>query len=314
MVIKMDIDNQILENFINIYSGILANNQKFATKKETIDIITDDIIYEFDLKEFVELKEKYNLEYIAEGKSDFERAVSLLKYFSPKLTHSSWYDNHIECNALRLLEYSFDNPNQGINCLNKSKILEECLLAIGIYARRVGVMPYSPYDFDNHVVVEMFDRSLNKWIMLDPTTNGYFIDENKHPLSLLEIRDKFANDEFVTYIDANFNLLEYNSLEKLEELKESNLEQNVYICKNLFYFTIDKKSTFGYDGNSHIFLPTSFSLKSHMIQNLKYRIKHMPKEYEDFIEDAKKRLEKIQKRNEFQITDINVMIKSPLDK
>ena len=107
MVIKMDIDNQILENFLNIYSGILANNQKFVTEKETIDIITDDIIYEFDLKEFVELKEKYNLEYIAEGKSDFERAVSLLMYFSPKLTHSSWYDNHIECNALRLLEYSF---------------------------------------------------------------------------------------------------------------------------------------------------------------------------------------------------------------
>ena len=32
-------------------------------------------------------------------------------------------------------------------------------------------MPYSPYDFDNHVVVEIYDK---KWIMLDPTTDGIF--------------------------------------------------------------------------------------------------------------------------------------------
>ena len=37
-----------------------------------------------------------------------------------------------------------------------------------------------------------------------------------------------------------------------------------------------------------------------MIQNLKYRIKYMPKEYEDFIEDTKKRLEKIQKEMSFK--------------
>ena len=47
-------------------------------------------------------------------------------------------------------------------------------------------MPYSPYDFDNHVVVEIYDK---KWIMLDPTIDGIFIDENRTPLSLLEIRE-----------------------------------------------------------------------------------------------------------------------------
>ncbi len=59
-------------------------------------------------------------------------------------------------------------------------------------------LPYSPYDFDNHVVTEIFDRKMNKWIMLDPTTNGYFIDENKTPLSMLEIRNKFKDLAFTT--------------------------------------------------------------------------------------------------------------------
>ena len=76
--------------------------------------------------------------------------------------------------------------------MNKSKILVECCLALGIYARHVCIMPYSPYDIGSHVVTEIFDRSLEKWVMLDPTTDGFFIDENKVALSLFEMRDKFA--------------------------------------------------------------------------------------------------------------------------
>ena len=191
---QKQIQKEVSQQSLDIFSGILFNNQLFKEGNNK------KITYNFDCPEFKTLKEKYNLEDIAGKGTDFRKAKRLLHYLAPRLTHSSWYDNHVPCNALDLLEYSLNNKEQGINCLNKSKILQECCLAIGIYARRVCIMPFSPYDFDNHVVTEIFDRKLNKWIMLDPTTDGIFVDENKMPLSLLEIREKFANDKFVTYV------------------------------------------------------------------------------------------------------------------
>lgn len=234
---QKQIQKEVSEQSLSIFSGILFNNQLFK------DGNNEKITYNFNCPEFIILKEKYNLEKIAGKGTDFIRAKRILHYLAPRLTHSSWYDNHVPCNALDLLEYSLNNKEQGINCLNKSKILQECCLAIGIYARRVCIMPFSPYDFDNHVVTEIFDRELNKWIMLDPTTDGLFIDEDKSPLSLLEIRKKFANDEFVTFFKST------ERLNDLEKLKENYVNENAYICKNLFYFYIDQDSTFGTTDN-----------------------------------------------------------------
>ena len=220
------IQNEVSQQSLGIYAGILFNNQIFIEGND------DEIVYNFDCPELITLKEKYNLEEIAGKGTDFKKAKRVLHYLAPRLTHSSWYDNHVPCNALDLLEYSLNNPEQGINCLNKAKILEECCLALGIYARRVCIMPYSPFDFDNHVVTEIYDRKLSKWIMLDPTTDGLFVDEKKTPLSLLEIREKFANDEFVTFVQSN------DSLKDLNKLKDKYIGESAYICKNLFYFYI----------------------------------------------------------------------------
>ena len=295
---KKEVYNQTL----NIYSGILANNMEFASGNN------EEIKYEFNLKQFKELKEKYQLEKIAGSGSDFTRSLKLLKYLAPRLTHSSWYDNSIKCNALRLLEYSLNNPNHGINCLNKSKILEECCLAIGIYARRVGIMPYSPFDFDNHVVTEIYDRNLKKWIMLDPTTNGYFIDEKMNPLSLLEMRNKFANDEKITFITSKDKLL----IENFEKYYDKYIEVNSYICKNLFYFTIDQDSTFGVTNRTLQFAPKGFSIKNKTLKNLKYRCDHLPEGLEEWQEMYFSQIRDLEKRDEYTLTDIRSMEKSPI--
>lgn len=293
------IEREISKQYLDIYSGILFNNKEFQKGND------EEIKYNFECIEYLELKEKYNLEKIAGNGSEFKQAKNLLHYLAPRLTHSSWYDNHIECNALRLLEYSLNNPNQGINCLNKSKILEECCLALGIYARRVCIMPYSPYDFDNHVVTEIYDSKLNKWIMLDPTTDGYFVDENKQPLSLLEIRNKFANNEFVTFV------LSTNNLKDLNKLKDKYINQNAYICKNLFYFYVDQDSTFGVTNKTLAFTPINYSIKYKTIANVKYRIKNLPKEYEDWKKALEDRLIKLEAYKEDERTSIEQMIKAP---
>lgn len=290
---------EISQQMLDIYCGILFNNQEFENGN------TDEIVYVFDCPEFEKLKSKYNLEEIAGKGSDFMRAKRLLHYLAPKLTHSSWYDNHIECNALRLLEYSLNNPEQGINCSNKSKILQECCLALGIYARRVFIMPFSPYDFDNHVVAEIYDRTLEKWIMLDPTTDGYFIDDNKMPLSLLEMRHKFANAEFITFV------LSKDSLKDIHRLREKYVETNSYICKNLFYFLVEKCSTFGAKGDYLRFIPANYSIKRTKQANQKYRINNLPKEYEHFRKGAEEELQRLEEYKEPPRTDIHSMLRKP---
>ena len=291
---------EIAQQMLDVYSGILFHYQEFESGN------AQEIIYEFDCPEFEELRNKYDLVKAAGKGSDFMRAKRLLHYLAPRLTHSSWYDNHIECNALRLLEYSLDNPAQGINCLNKSKILVECCMALGIFARRVRIMPFSPYDFDNHVVAEIYDRTLEKWIMLDPTTDGYFIDETKTPLSLLEMRSKFANAEFITFA------LSTDSLKDIQKLRVNHLETNMYICKNLFYFQIEQYSTFGEKDSYLQFVPLHYSIKRTNQANLKYRIDNLPAEYEDFRKELVERVPRLEQYQEPQRTNVESMQKKPI--
>ena len=290
---------EIAQQMLDVYSGTLFHNQEFENGN------ADEIIYEFDCPEYEELRNKYNLVKIAGNGSDFVRAKGLLHYLAPRLTHSSWYDNHIECNALRLLEYSLDNPEQGINCLNKSKILVECCMALGIYARRVSIMPFSPYDFDNHVVAEIYDRTLEKWIMLDPTTDGYFIDEAKTPLSLLEMRSKFANAAFITFV------LSIDSLKDIQKLRTKHLDTNMYICKNLFYFQVEQYSTFGEKNKFLQFIPLHYSIKRTKQANLKYRIENLPAEYEGFRKELEASVPRLEQYQEPQRTNIHSMAKKP---
>lgn len=289
----------IAQQMLDVYRGILFHNQEFESGNRS------ENIYEFECPAFEELRNQYDLVKIAGKGSDFARAKRLLHYLAPRLTHSPWYDNHIECNALRLLEYSLDNPEQGINCLNKSKILVECCLALGIYARRVRIMPFSPYDFDNHVVAEIYDRTLEKWIMLDPTTDGYFIDETKTPLSLLEMRSKFANAEFVTFVRSA------DSLKDIHKLRAKHLDKNMYICKNLFYFQVEQYSTFGEKGSFLYFVPLHYAIKQTLQANLQYRLANLPEEYDNLRKGLEERAAKLAQDPEPQRTDIQAMQKKP---
>lgn len=291
---------QINEEMLYIYSGILFHNQKFQEGNQ------EKIQYVLDCPEFAQLREKYALVEIAGKGGDFGRAKRLMHYLAPRLTHSSWYDNHVPCNALALLEYSQDAPEHGINCLNKAKILEECCLALGICARRVFIMPFSPYDFDNHVVTEIYDRKRQKWIVLDPTTDGYFVDEHKQPLSLLEMRERFANDRFVTFVHPG------DSLKDLRKLRDKYMDENAYICKNLFYFGTDQRCCFGEAEQTLWFCPDNFSIKSRKTRMVQFQIEHMPEEHKENVPVLKEALQKIQNSGEQTITCIEQLQTAPI--
>lgn len=207
----------------NMESGIIYNAIVFRDGENY------QLHYDFDHEENAELLDTYHVKEIACNGSEFEQAKNLMNEFSGRLTHKSNYDNHIAMNALDLLEYSLDNKKQGMNCRNKAQILNEMCLALGIYSRKVWIMPNSVYDNDCHVVNEVWDSSYCKWIMLDITNNMYWVDETGTPLSILEIREKIANQKFCTPVTAN------DKLNNLNESLDKNFDIFLYIAKNMVW-------------------------------------------------------------------------------
>ena len=224
-------------------AGILRNNITFAAGEDHI------FSYDFENAAYPQLIETYGIGDIAGTGTEFERALRLMNEFAPRLHHESYYDNHVDMNALALLEYSLDNKKQGINCRSKAQILNEMCLALGIYARKVWIMPYSGYDNDCHVVNEIWDTGLHKWVMLDITNDEYWVDETGMPLSVLEIREKGAMQKFCTPIKPG------DSLEDLESVKERYLADFLYIMKNMVYMEYCDAYGIGESDTTYLLFP-----------------------------------------------------------
>lgn len=230
-----------------ILSGILYNNQELRAGENY------DMIYDFDNEEYKVLVEKYGIEDIAGNCSEYKKALNLMNEFSKRLYHNSNYDNHIEMNALALLEYSLDNKKQGINCRGKSQIINEMCLALGIASRKIWIMPNSVYDNECHVVNEVWDSQLNKWVMFDITSNFYWVDENGTPLSAIEIRDHIANREFCTPVTPN------DDCSNLKKTLDKNYSNYLYIAKNMVYIEYMINNTVGETSDICVLLPVAFT-------------------------------------------------------
>lgn len=255
---------QSTEQIYIMEAGILHNEQAFRDGEDYV------IKYDFDNAEYPELLKKYGIEKTAGDGTEFEKALALMDAYASRLHHASNYDNHIDMNAIALLEYSLDNKSQGINCRSKSQILNEMCLALGIYSRKVWINPNSIYDNECHVVNEIWDAKLNKWIMLDITNNFYWVDEKGIPLSVLEIRNHIANQEFCTPVAPDDNL---NNLEKS---LERNYENFLYIAKNMVYTSYCIEYTVGETDESYFLIPEVFTPNDNIMLISKEAIEASP--------------------------------------
>ena len=132
----------------DIYTGLLKAFALPAVVDGDISLICDN-----SHPDFSRLKSKYPIESIAGEGDDLSKALNLLHWVSEHIYHKGDYAGSVPQNAIDLLAYSYDEGYEnGINCVCLAKILAECLLAIGLQARQVFIMPCSPYDGDNHVV------------------------------------------------------------------------------------------------------------------------------------------------------------------
>ena len=244
----------------DVFGGMIFNAPALAAGEDI------ELEYRFDCPEFGTLRERYPIERIAGKGGDFQRALRLCRYLAPRLRHESDYDNHVPCNSLDLLDYCFEKQDVGINCLNKAKILAECCLALGIYARRVGGMPCSPYDGDNHVVTEIFDRGSGKWAALDPTYGSYFSDGMK-PLDCRELRAAFGEGGPVSAV------LNRQTTGNMQSLQRRNASVNWYYAKNSYWFSFDTVSAFGVPERSErvYVAPAGFDVRRWIDRNEAYR-------------------------------------------
>lgn len=254
----------------DIYTGLL---KAFPLRKEG----NAQIGFEYDCNNshLEELKNAYQLEKIAGVGTDFEKAVNLLVWISEHIYHKGNFNADISYNALALLEYSYDKGfEQGISCVALATVLSGCLLAVGLKARRVLIMPCSPYDGDSHAVVQVLIGEMNKWVMLDPTYSAYLVNEKKEPLSLLELRSCLA-DQKPVFFSAEAR---YNGAEWMQEDEKSGIE---YFAKNLFYMQTAEVSAFqdtdatGCAAENRIITlsPDGYDVRQNRLHNIEYRVK-----------------------------------------
>lgn len=256
-------ETEVGKRFLEVYCGILFNASSFETGQNVV------CSYDFENPKYEELKSHYPIVKIAGKGGDFERALRLCQWLAPNLSHQGNFSltSNLEFNSISLLDYAFGNPEHGVNCAGKAKILVECCLALGIFARRIGLYPNSPFDTDNHVVTEIYDRKRKKWIMLDPTSGGYFTDGNS-PLSCLEMRENFALNSGGSIV-----FLRQKTTDS-EKLNEKNISWNSYYAKNCYYMTVETVMGFGEkDADSAYLLPAGFDCKANRRQNADFMLK-----------------------------------------
>ena len=250
----------------DIYTGLLK-----AFSLPTANETGVNFVYENENPQFAQLLSRYPIETIAGDGEDFSKAVNLLQWVSEHNYHKGDFDGKIAQNSLDLLDYAYDQGSAyGINCVALATILTESLLALGVKARKVFLMPCSPYDGDNHVITHVYIREMAKWVMFDPTLNAYIANAEGEYLGLLELRNCLANQEPIFFN----NEAKYNDDIWTEDSAKENIE---YFAKNLFYFQTYEISTFD-EGNTpeNRFItvsPQGYDPKQIRLSNIVYRIR-----------------------------------------
>ncbi|WP_105617876.1 transglutaminase-like domain-containing protein [Vallitalea okinawensis] len=219
-----------------------------------------EYVYDGNLRTLID---EFNLlSVIAEG-NQWEQVKNMLKWVSDTfIWDGSTMDIPNRKNARTIAELGVKN---GTNCWLLSVMMAEFLLAIGFKARFVRCLPFNYKDGDCHVVVHVYIDDLNKWVMVDPSFNGYVLNQNKIPMSLMEFRKAVMNDDLII---VNADLNENGAPLDHDEYK-------TYMAKNLFQFETYQTTGYGCENitNNHLIrlIAKDFDGNRFTRQNIKHR-------------------------------------------
>ena len=239
----------------DLYTSLLKMHDTFRPSDEGVQLSVD-----FSAPELVELRAKYALETIAGEGDAFSRALRLMDWLTTHVRHDGSCNPEGKRCAMTALEYAFDQPDKGINCSWLATTLTECLLSLGVPARTIDIMPFAPYDGDNHVVTQVWTGT--QWVMLDPTTNSYVRDAEGNLLDVFTLREHLADQREIFFNDGfRYNGHPYDATEHRD-----------YLAKDLFWFRMAEVSHYlGCKGRKLVIVPEHYDAKRCELLNIEYR-------------------------------------------
>lgn len=247
--------------------------------------------YDYNASGYEKLRTKYRIDRIAGNGSELDKALNLMQWCSENVLHNGGTKDveFIPKTSVDILDYAFQKGREyGVYCRLQAIVFTECCLALGIKSRILHCLPFSPYDFDTHVVSMVYISDMGKWIMLDASMNRYFVNSDKTILSPMEVRNKLSYDDNI-------------------ECNVPDDNYKMYMAKNMFYFKSPQRNTFGADlltGQKTIYcIPSGFDVLEREIAYCQYAIENTS---EEFAEDWKRALAEYQKRPSFDGLSANL--------
>ena len=238
----------------------------------------DNFFIEHDTKnpKFESLWAKYPVMRVAGDGNDFSKAVNLMRWVYDNVMHCGGGEEiDVQSDPISILDYAFCKGRMpGIYCRRQAVVFTECCLSIGLIARTIHCLPFSPNDFESHVVSMVYIGDMSKWVLFDQSNNAYFTDENGIALSPLEARRLLARDE----------------IHVCDNLQREHNSYKQYMAKNLFYIKFWAKNTFGTDlvenQITYHLVPLGFNVKDREIAYCEYAIMNSPDEIKNGWEKA----------------------------
>lgn len=150
------------------------------------------------------LNEKYKLTEIADGDTDFKKALQVLNWLTENTFYNGAMLHSITDNTIDILEYAFGKTfSNAINCRLKAIAFADCLVAVGIKAYPVCMLSS---EFKNcHFTCRAYISELDKWCAFDPSFGCWFSDKSGNPVDIFEIREMFLLDAEPVVNGYNFN-------------------------------------------------------------------------------------------------------------
>lgn len=185
-----------------------------------------------------ELRIGFNLDSIAGKGNELSGILNLMHWIHDLIPHDGNHENPAIKNAMSMIR-TCNKEERGLNSRGLATVLNECYLSIGIKSRFVTCMPKDSVFNDCHVINMVFSNDLNEWIWIDPTHDGYIINENGDMLGVEETRRQLIEGGIlVLNPDANWN-------HKSSTVREYYLFE--YMAKNLYRFECPLRSEYNFE-------------------------------------------------------------------
>ena len=132
----------------------------------------------------------------ADGLTDRENALAIMAHLTKHTHYCGATRNILPDDGAEISRNSFDLPfEKALNCRSKAIALTDIMNSYGIKALPICTMSN---DKGCHFLVQVWLREENRFIVMDPSFNCTFADEDGIELSVFELRERILNDKSVS--------------------------------------------------------------------------------------------------------------------